>query len=349
MARVLVTGASGFVGNHVVKNLASHDHEVACLVRPTSCTSGISRHVSELVYGDVTDIKSLESAVKHRDIVVNVAGVTKSFTARSMQLVNEQGAGNVAATCARQLTPPVLIHVSSLAAVGPSLPDRPRVESDEPIPVSRYGRSKLAGERAASKYCDKIPLTIIRPPIVFGEGDSNGLPLFRSIARFGVHTVPAAGEQPFSIVHAADLAEAIRTVAQAGQRVQPHQSGGIYFVTGQESPAYSELGRMIGGVLGKSSVRIFHSPDSVLWAAAAIAELAGRIRRDPLVLNFDKVREAVAGAWHCDGSALYGLGFRPAPLRERLRQTAEWYQKQGWIPAAKPRRASVVWRTSRES
>ena len=349
MARVLVTGASGFVGKHIVKNLALHGHDVACLVRPTSCTSGISRDVSELVFGDVTDIGSLESAVKQRDFVVNLAGVTKSFNARSMQLVNEQGAGNVAAACARQSTPPVLIHVSSLAAAGPSPPDRPRAESDEPAPVSAYGRSKLAGERLASKYCDRIPLTIVRPPIVFGEGDSNGLPLFRSIARFGVHTVPNAGDEPFSIAHALDLAEAIRIAAQVGQRVRPHEFGGTYFVTGHETPAYSELGRMIGGILGKSRVRIFRSPDSVLWAAAAVAELVGRIRREPFVLNFDKFREAVSGAWHCDGSGLFKLGFRPAPLRDRLRQTAEWYQKQGWIPAAKPRRAGVVWRTSRES
>ena len=304
MARVLVTGASGFVGRHVVRNLASSGHDVACLVRPTSCTSGIGRDTSELVNGDVTDIESLEPAVKRRDVVVHLAGVTKSFSARTMKLVNETGAENIAQACARQSTPPVLVLVSSLAAAGPSPPNRPRTESDLPAPVSRYGWSKLAGERAASKYCARIPLTILRPPIVFGEGDTNSLPLFRSIARFGVHTVPGSGEGLFSMVHATDLADAIRLVAQNGQRVQSHGSGGTYFVSGHESPAYAELGRIIGGILDRSNVRIFCSPASVLWTAAAIGELAGRIRREPFVLNFDKFREAVGGAWHCDGSAL---------------------------------------------
>jgi nucleoside-diphosphate-sugar epimerase len=300
------------------------------------------------VCGDVTDIESLKSAVKDSDWVLHLAGVTKSFRARSMRDVNEQGARNIAAACARQANPPVLILVSSLAAAGPSCGDRPRVESEAPQPVSVYGRSKLAGERAATQFCDRVPLTILRPPIVFGEGDPNGLALFRSVARFGVHAVPGAGDSRFSMVHAADLAEAIRIAAHDGQRVAADGTAGIYFATGRETPTFAELGRMIGGVLGKSGVRIFPSPGPVLWTAAAVCELMARVRRQPFILNFDKVREATRGAWHCDGSALYRLGFQPEPLYNRLQQTAIWYRQQGWIPAGKSRRAKVLWRTSRE-
>ncbi len=348
MARVLVTGASGFIGRHVVRNLAQHNHDIACLVRPMSRTEWIGRYASELVPGDVTDAASLASAVQRRDVVLHLAGVTKSFSPRSMRRVNEVGAGNVAAACARESTPPVLVLVSSLAAAGPSTGDRPRIETDVPEPVSWYGQSKLAGEQAAIRYADRIPLTILRPPIVFGEGDTNALALFKSIARFGVHAVPGTGDDRYSMVHAADLADALRLVAERGERVCHGRSGGTYFVAGHETPTFNELGQMIAEVLGKPHIRIIHNPGPVVWMVGAVCELVSRISRQPFIMNLDKAREATGGSWDCDGSALFRLGFDPAPLRDRLRQTAAWYQQQGWLPQKQPRRAGVFWRTSRE-
>jgi len=98
--------------------------------------------------------------------------------------VNAAGVGAVAQACADQRDRPVLVLVSSLAAAGPS-GERPTVESDPPMPVSHYGRSKLAGEQMAMKFADALPITVVRPCIVFGAGDRGMYEVFRPIARSG--------------------------------------------------------------------------------------------------------------------------------------------------------------------
>jgi nucleoside-diphosphate-sugar epimerase len=114
--------------------------------------------------------------------VYHLAGLVKAIQVRQLYQVNCQGVANVARACAAQITPPTLLVISSLAAMGPSSPQRPRLESDPPAPVSHYGRSKLAGEQAARQWARDAPITILRPPVVFGERDPATYEIFRPIA-----------------------------------------------------------------------------------------------------------------------------------------------------------------------
>ena len=120
---------------------------------------------------------------------------------------------------AAQSTPPVLIVVSSLAAVGPSSSGRPRREGDPPSPVSHYGRSKLAGENAARKFADRVPTTIVRPSVVFGDGDPATGELYRPIARWGVHVVPTWREHRLSLIHVDDLVSLLLLAAKSRKAV----------------------------------------------------------------------------------------------------------------------------------
>ena len=151
-----------------------------------------ARPAPGLLYGDVTDRESLDGAVAGQEIVYHVAGCTQALAPRHFYRVNQHGVANVARVCAGQTTPPVLVSVSSLAAAGPAADGRPKTEADRAAPVSHYGHSKRAGERAAEAFAHRVPITIVRPPIVLGQSDRMGLPLFRSIARFGVHMVARA-------------------------------------------------------------------------------------------------------------------------------------------------------------
>lgn len=148
MAKILITGANGFIGAHLLQELVARGHDVTCLVRRCSVLERIRRLAVRLIQGDITDRDSLPAAVAGQEVVFQLAGCMRALRTEQFFEVNEQGLRNVAWACARQSTPPVLVAVSSLAAAGPSFSGRPRTESDRPAPVSYYGRSKWAGERA---------------------------------------------------------------------------------------------------------------------------------------------------------------------------------------------------------
>jgi dihydroflavonol-4-reductase len=339
MAKVLVTGASGFIGTHLVAALAARGDEVTCLVRLTSRVDALRELGVRLAFGDVSDRNSLSAAVAGQSIVYHVAGRTQSLKVRPFYDVNQRGVANIAQACAGQTTPPVLAVVSSLAAAGPANDGRPKTEGDRSEPVSHYGHSKRAGERAAEHYADRVPTTIVRPPIVLGEGDRLSLPLFRSIARFGVHMVPGLDHRRFSLIHADDLVNLIILAAERGKRLPPrgdpesHGPQGYYFAACEENPEYGELGRMVAEVLGRHLVFVIPTLTPLVWMAAVAGEAISRIRNDPLFMNLDKAREITAGNWICSAAAAAkDLGFAVrVPLMERLRQTAQWYREKKWI------------------
>ena len=133
-----------------------------------------------LVSGDVSDPAALADAVAGKSVVYHLAGCTRTLNRHRFYQVNEQGPRNVIEACARQPQPPVVVMISSLAAAGPSPEGRLRVETDPCCPVSHYGWSKRAAELAAEQFADRVPITVIRPPIVFGESDCRA-PLFKTI------------------------------------------------------------------------------------------------------------------------------------------------------------------------
>ncbi len=339
MSKVLVTGGSGFIGTHLLSALAGRGDEITCLVRPGARLEHLSAHGARLVWGDVTDRHTLRAAVAGQEVVYHVAGCTAVMSKRQFDLVNTEGMRNIAAVCAVQVRPPVLVLVSSLAVAGPALDGRQKTESDLPAPVSHYGRSKLAGELAAGEYAGRVPTTIVRPPIVLGEHDRAGLPLFRAIARWGIHMSPGRGRHKFSLIHAADLSQLLVLAAERGRRLpdgNPTSASlgqGIYYAACGEEPTYAELGRMVGEALGRRRVRVWPAPAPLVWGVAAAGEAAAKIARRPMVLNLDKAREIAAGSWLCSArTAAEQLGFKPAaPLLERLHQTADWYRRKGWL------------------
>ncbi len=338
MPRALVTGASGFIGPHLVDRLRYAGYEVRCLVRHGSVLDRLRPFDPQFVHGDVMDPESLAPAVEGMDVVFHLAGVTKALRYEEFHRVNADGTGALAAACAACPTPPTLVVVSSLAAAGPSPGDRPHRESDPSSPVSKYGRSKLAGERAAAQWAHRVPITIVRPAIVFGDGDALTLEMFRPINRYGLHLVPTLANFRYSLIHAEELVMLLLLAAERGQRMTLHsqdspETTGIYFAAMDDRPTYGELGRQIGKALGKRRVIVLRLPKPISWTIGSTMEVVARLRGLPSIVNLDKIREASAGDWTCSNElAREQLGFQPqVPLAERLRQTAEWYRKSGWL------------------
>jgi len=338
MAKVLVTGASGFIGNHLVAALLARGDDVSCLVRKTSNVESLQARGAKLVYGDVTDPSGLVAAVAGQQIVYHLAGCTLALKNKQFYEVNRRGVVHVVKACAGQETPPVMVFVSSLAAAGPAVNDRPRVESDPPEPVSHYGRSKRSGEHVAESYAERVPISVIRPPIVLGEGDHLAFPMFHSILRLGVHMVPGFKPRLFSMIHADDLAQLIILAAERGRRLPPlgshsDQPGqGYYFAACEQDLNYADLGRLIAESMDRR-VMIVPTAMPVIRTISAMGEVLSHIRHHPLLMNLDKAREIEAGSWICSAKkAQDELGFEvAAPLIARVRQTAEWYKREGWI------------------
>jgi nucleoside-diphosphate-sugar epimerase len=361
MQKVFVTGGAGFIGRHLIQALVEQGHEVTCLMRSTSRLKLLEGLPIQIAKGDVTDIDSLRAALAGYDVVYHLAGLTKALSLRKLLDVNAAGTHNVIQTAAARTNPPVVILVSSLAVAGPSPANQPREPHETPCPVSNYGASKLAGEIAAASLASQVPITIVRPPIVFGEADMLSLELFQPVVTFGVHTVPGMAARNYSLVHAGDLSQLLLLAAERGRRLKasdrpldwrrwseadgnrqsmlidagfPAANGqGIYYAADDEQPTFAELGRLIATAAGRRRCLVLHTPDAVVRGLGLAGEGLGKLLGKPMSLNRDKAREATAGHWTCStATAKAELGFAPAaPLIERLRQTVAWYREQGWI------------------
>jgi nucleoside-diphosphate-sugar epimerase len=342
MARVLVTGATGFIGSKLTQRLVERGDDVTCLVRASSKVDYLRQLGVCLALGDVRDDEAMRAAVKSVDVVYHVAGLTTAFSTKELMQVNAEALGKLLTACTDSAQPPIVLFVSSLSAAGPSAPDRPRAESDCPAPVSNYGRAKRAGEIIAEEFASHVPITIVRPPIVFGEGDLPMSHVFRTIARFNVHVAVGMAQYRYAMVHVWDLVDALILCAEKGSRLSPaseHRNGcgsslGYYFVADNEQPTFADFGRMIGDSMGRHRVRVLSTPGPILfWTFAAMAEAAARLRGRPHIFNLDKARDALAGNWTCNSQAIRDeLGFAPnATLAERLRQTTDWYRQQNLL------------------
>jgi len=330
----LVTGASGFVGGHLVRRLIARGFRVSCLVRATSRVDELRSSGAQVIVCDIADRAGIARAIASSNAhsVFHVAGRVRALDVDDYLRVNAGGVEAVVQACTDQRERPVLVLVSSLAAAGPAA-DRPTVENDVPAPVSDYGRSKLAGERVAMQYANALPITVVRPCIVFGAGDRGTHEIFKPIARFGLHVVGGSGDHHVSLVAVADLVECLVLAAEQGERLVPDIAGqGIYFAAA-EDVSYVELGRAIARSLGKPPPRTLRLPDWSMRSIGGFGDVVSRVRQRPGWVSSDKIREFLAGSWTCSSAkARQQLGWSPAaPLADSLRETAQWYRDARWL------------------
>ena len=336
--RCLVTGATGFIGLHLVKRLAEAGREVVCLVRRTSRCEELKRLGVRLVEGDVASGLGVAEAMAGCGEVYHLAGRVAGRTRDDFLRANRDGVRHVVRASGECNSPPVVVLVSSLAAAGPAMDRRPVEPGDEPRPVSYYGESKLAGERAARAVAERVPVTIVRPPIVFGGGDRASFEWFRSVARLRLHVMPGLRPRRYSVVHVDDLVGALAAAAERGKRIvaadDPARRGiGVYYVAADETPTYGELGDYVAAGLGIGRFLKLPVPDWMLRVVGIGGDCVSRATGRPAVLGSDKVREAVAGSWLCSAAAARReLGFAAArPLAERFAATAAWYRENRWL------------------
>ena len=324
--RVAVTGGTGFIGAHLVAALAARGNRVRCLLRPASDRSRLAAEVEPVVAEDLGDRVALERLVRGCDAVVHLAGLTRSWTPRELYRVNRDGTAALCAALAR-VQPAVqqVVLVSSQAAVGPSGRRRPRCEGDVPAPVTAYGRSKLAAERIRLRH-PELPITVIRPPTVYGPGDRDIFAYF-GLVRAGVRPelVPAGR---LSMVYVGNLVDALLLALERPQR------GGqrVYHVADRGVVTMSEVARWIAAAYGRPTWRV-PVPQAALAVAGLPLAAAGRLLRRDLLLSRDKLREIAQPAWVLATRRIQDeLGYQPrVSTRDGCGHTARWYLDHGWL------------------
>jgi len=325
--RALVTGASGFIGSHLVDRLIAEGHTVTALIRESSRLRWLKNKPVKLVTGDVRQLESLQMAVEFQDVIFHVAGAILSPNTRGFEQTNHFGSENMMEAI-MTYNPDVqkVVYVSSLAAGGPTLPERPIKESDDPNPISAYGRTKLAGEEVVLSYADRLNVVVIRPPVVYGPRDRGVLNFFRLVAK-GVKLNLGFRERYLSIIHVTDLVTAL---ILAG--LNQDSSGSYYVDDGTSGWTWLDLQHHIANAM-ETTARTFRIPLTPLFIYAALSTASQRFFHSRGWINLDKFREMVQQAWLCDSSRIQNqLGYQPSVSIEKgMKNTAEWYREIGWL------------------
>jgi nucleoside-diphosphate-sugar epimerase len=321
----LVTGASGFVGSHIVDGLVERGWSVRALVRATSSPRWVHPQAIR-VEGDVRDPAGLPAAVEGVDAVFHAAGITRAVREVDYRRVNLNGTEHLIRAATASARPPArFVLVSSVAAGGPSPADRPRCERDPDLPQGPYGRSKLAAERALREGAGPMAWSIVRPVAVYGPRDVSFLILAR-LARRGWVPRINGDRQVLQVIHVRDLA--LATIA-AG--TVPAAAGRTYYLSHPELTSWEALARLMAKARRKRAVRLPVPGKAVSGIGLVVRAAGAPWGKNPLPR--DRIRDLLAAAWTCDGTrAREELGVTPRiGLAEGIPDLMTWYAREGFL------------------
>jgi UDP-glucose 4-epimerase len=329
--KVLITGASGFIGGQLRDSLLRSGADVVAIRRPGSPPSSAGRSV-EADYARVADLERVIASEKP-DYVLHVAGVTKGTSYEDFRAGNVMPTRNLLAAVRREHpTVKRFVMVSSAASYGPSATSAPQREENPPRPIEHYGRSKLEAERVVEEESAGVAWTIVRPCAVYGPGDVDHFTLFQA-AVLGINLFYGNRDRLATWIYVDDC---VRGILEAA--IHPNSAGKGYFLTNDVQLTWDDFQTEIALAVGKP-VRTVDLPEQLLWASAFAGEIATRIDKKPRLLNLQKARLGAQSAWTCSGDAARDdFGFlAEVTLSEGIRRTHAWYLENGWYQSLDPR------------
>lgn len=306
-----VTGATGFLGAHLVQAFHAAGYDVRVLARREPSAPGWGDARPEVIAGDLSDDDRLDRLARDADVVVHVAGAIKAADLAGFMAVNRDGAARMAAAARRSAPNARFILVSSLAAREPQLSD--------------YAASKRAGEDAAAAIMPAARLTIVRPPAIYGPGDRETLAIFKAATRSPVLPVLSAKAR-LALVHVQDAASAIVALALG-------PSGTYALADGRpEGYFWREIFQAAAKASGRRPI-LLNAPSWLIPGLARIALAVARLSGGAPILTEGKVREMLHPDWGVAPQELAsGLPKPYFTLAEGFTHTLQWYFSSGWIP-----------------
>lgn len=331
--RIAVTGATGFLGFHVVDTLVRSGRTPRVLARAPRRLAPEWAGSVEVVFGDLDDEEALGRLASGCDVVVHLAGLVRSASVSQFERVNAAGTLNLVEAMQSKAPSARLVHVSSLAAAGPSVRREGRGPEEEAAPVSAYGRSKLAGEAAARRTGG--PWTVLRPPAVYGPRDIDVFQFFRLAAK-GMVPIPA-GERWVTVAYVGDVVRAVLAAAQG-------RTDGMTLHLGEPEPVL--LPRLVAALATAGGVRarVVPVPELLLRAAGRLGDVLHLLGFEDVAMTSDKASELCARHWSArTADSLAALGIPgTVPFAVGAAETWAWYRRVGWLPRAKMRSERTV-------
>ena len=330
MKKILITGASGFIGNFLIEEGLKRNYEVYAAIRRSSKIEHLKNKPVKFIEIDFADQENLNSKMASSpefNYIIHNAGITKSLRRKNFFEINYQFTKNfIEAISFSNRIPLKFLYVSSLSAAGPGKPDisAPISLSDASVPITNYGLSKLSSENYIAKRSD-ISSIIIRPTAVYGPGDKD---FFNVVKLINSHIDLMIGshKQALSFIYVKDLSRVIFDLLESPviNKTFLASDGNTYIKT-----AMSDI---IAEIIQKKFCRV-HVPIIMAKIIAAISEAISRITGNVSVLNLEKIKEFSAYNWTCEITSLINdINFKPDySLEKGLKETIEWYKQKGWI------------------
>ncbi|HEX7487716.1 MAG TPA: hopanoid-associated sugar epimerase [Anaeromyxobacteraceae bacterium] len=338
MQKVLVTGATGFIGTNVTRLLVERGADVRVLVRPTSDRRSLTGLKVEQVEGDLRDPEAVRRSVQGCSWVFHLAADYRFWARdpRELYRSNVQGTIHVMEACLAAEVERV-VYTSTVGTIGLAATPEP---CDEATPMlggqltSHYKRSKLEAEQAVLSYASRgLPVVIVNPSAPIGPWDAKPTPTGQLIVDFVRGKLSAIVDTGLNIVHVRDVAEGHLLAAERG-RV------GERYILGHRNMTLAEIVAELAEITGRPAPRL-RLPYAVAWTAGAVSTAVSTwITHRPPAIALEAVRMARRRMFFDPGKAVRELGLPQTPVRTAFQDAVAWFEENGLIPQSK---RSVAW------
>ena len=328
--KILITGASGFIGSFIVEEALRRGFETWAAVRKSSSKEYLQDGRIHFIELNLSSKEQLVEQLRGKDFdyVVHAAGVTKCLDKRDFHRINTEGTRHLADALIETGMPlKRFVFVSSLSIFGAIREQQPYEEireTDTPRPNTAYGQSKLAAEQYLATT--SLPYIILRPTGVYGPREKDYYIMAKSIKQ---HSDFAVGykRQDITFVYVDDVVQAVFLALDKGE------TGRKYFLSDGEVYQSTTFSDLIHEELGRPWWIRIKAPVWVLRIITFCGEYVGRMTGKVTALNNDKYNILRQRNWRCDiQPAIRELGYQPTvKLAEGVKRTIKWYKEHGWL------------------
>ncbi len=323
----LVTGANGFIGSHLVDQLLTSGCTVHGLVRESSNLKWLDASRVHLHRVDLARPDFIIPSLEELDYIFHCAGLTKAKSRSGYFQVNATPCSNLYEQCQKRGGRiKSIIHLSSLAATGPSHQGNLVDETTPCRPVTFYGQSKLVGEEIALRYSRSLPVTVIRPPVVYGPREENFFTFIKLIQK-GWELQIGKGGKELSLIYVADLVQAMLIASDPSK----HQARS-YFVADGRVYLWEQVAKECARIMNVR-LKTLKIPERVLNPVALFFELWTSFSSKPALFDRQRMVDIRQSSWSASPEKFFkAFDFEPQyELSRGLTETINWYQQEKWL------------------